>query len=365
MWASGCTLLLLGADDFDKGDRTVSAEAASDSVDHVSDAGEVKIDERCGADIMADPANCGACAHDCVGGACSAGRCQPVLLTNSESDLDVLRIQGGEAVYRTGRNVRKIPVDGGLQIALSGDAYHGILEVEPTSYFVWHYGDIVRKDLSSGSELARVEQAGAVGGLSVVDGGLFFVHARKLDWLPLSLDAGALESLAELPTTSQRIAVNDTAIFYVLTNGVIGYVTRSSGVNTTLEVDQVNVSSIAVTQDAIFWLANVESTSGVLRVRRFGAGGTTELASFSYPSKLAIDSDYVYVTVRGTPPDFDDGSLVRVSRENGEVESLVTQQKNIDELALSVDGRVIIYTLRGIPDDAGVRRGGSILSVAK
>ena len=31
-----------------------------------------------------DPANCGACGHDCLGGACVAGVCQPVLLADAE-----------------------------------------------------------------------------------------------------------------------------------------------------------------------------------------------------------------------------------------------------------------------------------------
>ncbi len=33
----------------------------------------------CG-DIGTDSHNCGACGHDCAGGACSAGICQPVVL---------------------------------------------------------------------------------------------------------------------------------------------------------------------------------------------------------------------------------------------------------------------------------------------
>ncbi|HEX7508686.1 MAG TPA: hypothetical protein VF550_18080, partial [Polyangia bacterium] len=32
-------------------------------------------------DLLSDPKNCGTCGHDCLGGACSAGACQPVAVT--------------------------------------------------------------------------------------------------------------------------------------------------------------------------------------------------------------------------------------------------------------------------------------------
>ena len=32
----------------------------------------------CESDTSSDPKNCGACGHDCMGGTCVAGRCQPV-----------------------------------------------------------------------------------------------------------------------------------------------------------------------------------------------------------------------------------------------------------------------------------------------
>src|SRR5262249_9221699 len=37
-------------------------------------------DAACAADASADPSNCGACGHDCRGGACANGACQPILI---------------------------------------------------------------------------------------------------------------------------------------------------------------------------------------------------------------------------------------------------------------------------------------------
>jgi hypothetical protein len=45
----------------------------------VVDAAPPNDDSRC-ADTQVDPHNCGTCGHDCLGGACEAGACQPVVL---------------------------------------------------------------------------------------------------------------------------------------------------------------------------------------------------------------------------------------------------------------------------------------------
>jgi hypothetical protein len=41
--------------------------------------GGVVLDRNCG-NVQTDPANCGYCGHDCLGGGCTAGVCQPVVL---------------------------------------------------------------------------------------------------------------------------------------------------------------------------------------------------------------------------------------------------------------------------------------------
>jgi len=47
--------------------------------------GDTGIDATCGADLQNDAKNCGNCGHDCQGGACTAGVCQPVLVASSTS----------------------------------------------------------------------------------------------------------------------------------------------------------------------------------------------------------------------------------------------------------------------------------------
>jgi hypothetical protein len=37
----------------------------------------------CGPDLETDPHDCGVCGHDCQGGDCAAGRCQPFVLAEN------------------------------------------------------------------------------------------------------------------------------------------------------------------------------------------------------------------------------------------------------------------------------------------
>src|SRR4051794_1309885 len=38
--------------------------------------------QNCGANTSSDAKNCGRCGHDCLGGTCQAGACQPVTLAS-------------------------------------------------------------------------------------------------------------------------------------------------------------------------------------------------------------------------------------------------------------------------------------------
>jgi hypothetical protein len=45
-------------------------------------------------DVGADPLNCGACGHDCLGSTCTAGHCDPAAMTSNERPYDMAADQG-------------------------------------------------------------------------------------------------------------------------------------------------------------------------------------------------------------------------------------------------------------------------------
>jgi hypothetical protein len=53
------------------------------SIDDVSYATAPDAGTTCDAPLAIDPLNCGACGHECFGGACDAGRCQPIAIASA------------------------------------------------------------------------------------------------------------------------------------------------------------------------------------------------------------------------------------------------------------------------------------------
>ncbi len=53
----------------------------------------------CTTDLESDRKNCGACGHDCLGGACNAGKCQPFLVTQGQTQPSNLVIDNGVAFW--------------------------------------------------------------------------------------------------------------------------------------------------------------------------------------------------------------------------------------------------------------------------
>src|SRR5215467_10227089 len=76
------------------------AGAAETSADQgpigVPDTGS---DACAGVYLSSDPKNCGACGHDCLGGTCVTGICQPVIIANGVTDLEGLAIDAANVYW--------------------------------------------------------------------------------------------------------------------------------------------------------------------------------------------------------------------------------------------------------------------------
>lgn len=94
-------------------------------------------------DTTSDGENCGACGHSCLGGACSAGVCQPVELATTGGTY--MAIDSTNAYWSDGTNFYSCPLTGGcgagnvLYTAPSTTSYAATIAVPPPGA----YGNVV------------------------------------------------------------------------------------------------------------------------------------------------------------------------------------------------------------------------------
>ncbi len=88
-----------------------------------------------------DPKNCGVCGHDCLGGECRSGKCQPVVMSEDAGAGALQRmVISDEGIYLTGGNtLHRLGLDGGAattQYAPPSGRFLGDVAASPTKVFV-------------------------------------------------------------------------------------------------------------------------------------------------------------------------------------------------------------------------------------
>lgn len=270
----------------------------------------------CNADLNSDPANCGACGHDCCGGACSKGVCQPRVLASQQLDVSFVRADDKYAFWTSGTNEA----------------------LKPTN--------LMRVQLD-GTNLTKMVNA-----RSVIHG--YAIDAQHLYWLEFipfgfyvvaaSKDA-AVANDAGVPYT--RIPATDPS--------------ASSGLASFMFVDSTNAFWVAGSQPeckTTLCLYRAPTANVVA-----GDGGYTVVA----PSDLAFaggfgqDQDFFYVWVAGN-------TIVRVRKagsiDGGSiVEALVKNLPNVSGLTVNSSSvfwsdtpAATIYAASKVPSDAGSGR---------
>jgi hypothetical protein len=122
-----------------KGDHAVES-SAHDSMPEpiVCGAGLTACGDAC-ANLANDSTNCGACAHDCLGGACTSGTCQPVQvadLTSFPSPL-AIAVSKTTAFFTTAQGlIGSVPTGGGaVTMLVSGSGLPRHVAVNATNIY--------------------------------------------------------------------------------------------------------------------------------------------------------------------------------------------------------------------------------------
>lgn len=241
-------------------------------------------------DTLVDGKNCGACGHDCLGGACTNGTCQPFTLVGGQVLTSGIAIEGKSVVWSrrkgsaTSGGLFRIDLDGKNQAA-------------------------VRDYTTSNLDVSQL----------VVGGGVAYFARSVLgsdidDIVRCALPdcAGGEQIVASNQTTTGGLALDaaDNRLYWVLrtkynssTGGAVMTAVLPNGPASRLvPEDQANPTAPIVAAGYLYWLAigtytnnNFDMNSSVRRAPKGGSSSASTITNDTVePSVLAVDGSRAY-----------------------------------------------------------------------
>lgn len=196
----------------------------------------------CSADLNADSKNCGYCGHDCRGGACSAGVCDPTIFAagiNGAGGIAVDATNVYFTAYFTG-NVESCPLSGcgvAPKILSSGDVGSNDIKVDATSIYWANEGAGVGGGSVKKCTLPGCTQPTTIGTGTLVE--WVQIDASRVYWTssydgvvsscPLAGCGGNPTVIASGLTVPWGIAVDASNVYLTIWNGSINAPATNGG----------------------------------------------------------------------------------------------------------------------------------------
>ena len=303
---------------------------------------EASADASCTADLGSDPRNCGACGHDCLGGACSAGRCEAVELASQPGPIVGGPIVDSTNVYwvtasdadagptTTFALMRHSLASPGAGAELVGALTGGYTDSEglaaTSDSILWMrsatYGSGGTVVTSPGSVFAMPKAGGAA--RKLVGGDIYAltpqVHGGHVYWVNNGLTYGPMRCALGGCTTPEILAPN-----------------RTAGAN-----------GLAVDATGFYWTESSNAGDGELLSCPLGGDCSfpTRLAgSSSYPAHVSESGGFVYLTSYGSAvPDSPsaNGLVQRVSKDGATTTTISSTPKSLPQ-SPKVDGDFVYW----------------------
>jgi hypothetical protein len=264
---------------------------------------------RCDGNVSLDddPANCGRCGHDCCGGACEHGVCQPAVIAQGyhpgKLAVDESHVYWPDGKDTLGR-IMKTPKRGGASVALASGQHHpwAVAVHEGFAYWVTNsnvaptYGGLFKVPVGGGEVVALVPSGEAfANGVFVNDAGVFW------------------DDYGEYTPAEQAAPVDGCARGARVRKLAFGAVEP-----TTLASPESGVCTpllLAVDAHDVYWPNRFSRT--IERVA-IGGGRADVTAQSSDPVAVAVQGSYVYWV------NWRDGTVQRASVDGGSPTTIAT-----------------------------------------
>jgi len=316
-----------------------------------------------------DPCNdadhCGRCGHDCRGGSCAQGKCEPFVLFSGQAYPWGIAVHGTYAYWTeflgSAQNpigsITAGPIQGGRATTFATtQASPFSIVVDATDVFWTNSVKVgaVNRCAVGGCDRPAEEVASAQDhpwGLAVDNDSVYWTTAiasgavlkcpRTGTCQPVALGSGPYP----YPT---GVAVLGGRVFFVTNfpGGGVFSAPFAGGAATELASALPNPYALVVDAENIYFATSGTAASGFLNgsiacIPNGGGDMTTLASNQAYPSALAIDDDYVYFAT-GVPSRNYIGAISRVPKRGGAVDVLASDQPGPAGVAL--DATAVYWT---------------------
>jgi hypothetical protein len=282
----------------------------------------------CETDTTSNPAHCGWCDHDCLGGGCVDSVCQPVELVpedESRGSGGEIAMQGHSLYFTQGSGsgrVGKVAKDGsGMTWLAEGRGSPRGIAVDAESVYwtdiAWHE---VNKVPIDGGSIFNIVSGGVIqvgAPLSLAEQGLLFYDPAVPDLKSVALDGSGLGHFDDACCVSS-LAFTAQAFYWSTDSQVFQRIHTEAAV--AIAQGQARPRGVVTDETYVYW-TNFDwdgATSGH-EVKRWNkttyeAKTLAQRGAFS----LALDDTHVYAA------DCKGGEIWRVPKEGGNTETLAT-----------------------------------------
>ncbi len=323
-----------------------------------------------GADLQTSPSHCGACDHNCQGGDCVVGQCQPIVLTENLQSVRDMAMDATHLYWLTSDDghVERIEKNGGLRELLASNQQNGrrIATSDANIYWTLPSGKNLKfTSKTPGSQVMQIPgNVPDTTGITIAAGKMFVTHGISgngavAQWtLP---NANKKDLLANLQYPTEIVATPEFAFFIDdvagANNDVLIKLPVDAGAETTLSQGFHKVTDLAVDTDFVYV---AEDGGRLLRISALG--DQLELSkSTDRVTSLAVDSRHVYWTTTATDGT-QNGAVLRCNKDG--TEPITLAENLISPTSLLSDENTLYWVELG-PFSGGTYPQGKIRRLAK
>ena len=315
-------------------------------------------------DVQSDPKNCGVCGHDCLGGQCLAGVCQPVQLagglsTSAAVDHRPFSLGPSDVVWKQDPNkILQVSKAGGPVSTLFEEQY--IVLPRPTADATHAYsgylkgGGIWKIPLGGGEPVLVVAPPWNAIDI-VLDGSTLFFNDNDVIY-KVAIAGGAPSKVTDANTwtlTNPQFLVDATSVFWVNDYGgnsaSFATAPKAGGSSSLVGNTIGDVASFTMDDAFIYWTEwSPSGTGDVFRMPKAGGVVTTIAAAQPDPVGIAVDATYVYWASRSG------GAVLKAPKGGGAPLTVASGQSRPSYVA--VDEVAVYWMTEGTDNDATVMK---------